>query len=118
MLLPVLTGAVYLLDGHPHYAALDEVLDSDLLTHLYGTSVRIVTTPQGDMFVTPGLRTDDETPQDTHDPIELAALHRHEGGIPLNGIQFAFDPNWLDTLSAPFMTNAFWRVWPYPWPPA
>lgn len=80
MLLPVLTGAVYLLDGHPHYAALDEVLDSDLLTHLYGTSVRVVTTPQGDMFVTPGLRTNDETPQDTHDPIELAALHRHEGG--------------------------------------
>ena len=80
MLLPVLTGAVYLLDGHPHYAALDEVLDSNLLTHLYGTRVRVVTTPQGDMFVTPGLRTDDETPQDTHDPIELAALHRHEGG--------------------------------------
>lgn len=80
MLLPVLTGAVYLLDGHPHYAALDEVLDSNLLTHLYGTSVRVVTTPQGDMFVTPSLRTDDETPQDTHDPIELAALHRHEGG--------------------------------------
>ena len=25
----------------------------------------------------------------------------------MNGIQFAFDPNWLDTLSAPFMTNAF-----------
>lgn len=80
MLLPVLTGAVYLLDGHPHYAALDEVLDSNLLTHLYGTSVRVVTTPQGDMFVTHGLQTDDETPQDTHDPIELAALHRHEGG--------------------------------------
>ena len=32
MLLPILTGAVYLLDGHPHYAAMDEVLDADLLT--------------------------------------------------------------------------------------
>ena len=37
MLLPILTGAVYLLDGHPHYADMHKVLDSDLLTHLYGT---------------------------------------------------------------------------------
>ena len=28
MLLPILTGAVYLLDGHPHYAGMNEVLDS------------------------------------------------------------------------------------------
>lgn len=53
MLLPILTGAVYLLDGHPHYADMHKVLDSDLLTHLYGTQVQVVTTPQGDMFVTP-----------------------------------------------------------------
>ena len=53
MLLPILTGAVYLLDGHPHYAKMNEVLDSKLLTHLYGTTVQVVTTPQGDMFVTP-----------------------------------------------------------------
>ena len=57
MLLPILTGAVYLLDGHPHYARMNEVLDSELLTHLYGTTVQVVTTPQGDMFVTPS---DDE----------------------------------------------------------
>lgn len=25
----------------------------------------------------------------------------------MNGVTFAFDPNWLDTLSAPFMANAF-----------
>lgn len=79
MLLPILTGAVYLLDGHPHYAALDEVLDSDLLTHLYGTSVRVVTTPQGDMFVTPGP--DGDGPgQDTHTPTEISGFHRHQGG--------------------------------------
>ncbi len=30
MLLPILTGAVYLLDGHPHYAKMNEVLDSKL----------------------------------------------------------------------------------------
>lgn len=59
MLLPILTGAVYLLDGHPHYADMHKVLDSDLLTHLYGTQVQVVTTPQGDMFVTP---TPDELP--------------------------------------------------------
>ena len=53
MLLPILTGAVYLLDGHPHYSGMSDVLDSDLLTHLYGTRIEIVTTPQGDMFVTP-----------------------------------------------------------------
>ena len=46
MLLPILTGAVYLLDGHPHFAKLNEVLDSKLLTHLYGTQVQVVTTPQ------------------------------------------------------------------------
>ena len=106
MLLPVLTGAVYLLDGHPHYAALDEVLDSDLLTHLYGTSVRIVTTPQGDMFVTPvsGRTTRRPRTPTTPSSWRRCTAMRED---PVNGIQFAFDPNWLDTLSAPFMTNAF-----------
>ena len=78
MLLHILTGAVYLLDGHPHYAAMDEVLDSDLLTHLYGTTVQVVTTPQGDMFVTPN---DHEQPQRTFDehPVEqIAAFHNHD----------------------------------------
>lgn len=77
MLLPILTGAVYLIDGHPHYADMHQVLDSDLLTHLYGTSVQVVTTPQGDMFVTPS---DDEPigqPIDTHSPSEVAELHHH-----------------------------------------
>ncbi len=52
VLLPILTGAVYLLDGHPHYSSMDNMLDSNLLTHLYGTTVEVITTPQGDMFVT------------------------------------------------------------------
>ena len=38
-LLSVLTGAVYLLDGHPHYGPIGDVVDEDLLTHLYGTRV-------------------------------------------------------------------------------
>jgi zinc/manganese transport system ATP-binding protein len=49
-LLPVLTDSVYLLDGHPHHAPIGEVVQDDLLTHLYGTPVRVVRTPQGDLF--------------------------------------------------------------------
>ena len=50
-LLPILTGAVYLLDGHPHFDTLDGVVDQDLLSHLYGTPVEVVHTPQGDLYV-------------------------------------------------------------------
>jgi zinc/manganese transport system ATP-binding protein len=49
-LLAVLNGAIYLLDGHPHYDSVDEIVDEDLLTHLYGTQVRVVRTAQGDLF--------------------------------------------------------------------
>ncbi len=77
MLLPILTGAVYLLDGHPHYADMRQVLDSKLLTHLYGTNVQVVTTPQGDMFVTPTPDEPDDGTQDMHTADELARMHRH-----------------------------------------
>jgi len=53
-LLPVLTDAVYLLDGHPHHASIGEVVTEDLLTHLYGTRVRVVRTAQGDLFTRSG----------------------------------------------------------------
>ena len=79
MLLPILSGAVYLLDGHPHYAPMNKVLDPDLLTHLYGTKVQVVTTPQGDMFVTPTPDELDTITPDVHKPEELAHLHEHEG---------------------------------------
>jgi zinc/manganese transport system ATP-binding protein len=49
-LLPVLTGAIYLLDGHPHYDAIGEVVDEALLSHLYGTRVSVVRTAHGDLF--------------------------------------------------------------------
>ena len=77
MLLPILTGAVYLLDGHPHYAGMNEVLDSKLLTHLYGTTVQVVTTPQGDMFVTPSEDEPDDMTVDAHAPEEIAQFHHH-----------------------------------------
>lgn len=50
-LLTILTGAIYLLDGHPHYDTVDGVVDATLLTHLYGTQVEVVHTPQGDLYV-------------------------------------------------------------------
>jgi zinc/manganese transport system ATP-binding protein len=53
-LLPVLTDAVYLLDGHPHHDPIDAVVNEQLLTHLYGTRVRVVRTPQGDLFTRGG----------------------------------------------------------------
>lgn len=80
MLLPILTGAVYLLDGHPHYADMGKVLDSDLLTHLYGTQVQVVTTPQGDMFVTPTPDEPDTQMQDMHTATEVAQMHHHDHG--------------------------------------
>ncbi len=49
-LLSILTGAVYLLDGHAHFDAIGDVVDEHLLTHLYGTSIRVVRTAQGDLF--------------------------------------------------------------------
>ena len=49
-LLPVLSDAVYLLDGHPHHDEIGEVVQEELLTHLYGTPVGVVRTAQGDLF--------------------------------------------------------------------
>ncbi len=49
-LLSILNGAIYLLDGHPHYDDVNDVVSEELLTHLYGTLIRVVRTPQGDFF--------------------------------------------------------------------
>ncbi len=49
-LLSILDGAIYLLDGHAHYGTVGEVVDSELLTHLYDTPVKVVRTAQGDLF--------------------------------------------------------------------
>ena len=53
-LLGELTGAVYLLDGHPHYGDVGAVVDTGLLSHLYGTPVKVVRTVQGDLFTRSG----------------------------------------------------------------
>ena len=49
-LLSILDGAIYLLDGHAHYGAIGDVVDSELLTHLYETPIKVVRTAQGDLF--------------------------------------------------------------------
>jgi zinc/manganese transport system ATP-binding protein len=49
-LLSILSGAVYLLDDHAHYGAIGDVVDSELLTHLYETPIKVVRTAQGDLF--------------------------------------------------------------------
>lgn len=50
-LLGILDGAIYLLDGHAHFDTMDEVVDEELLTHLYGTSIQVVHTPQGELYM-------------------------------------------------------------------
>lgn len=77
VLLPILTGAIYLLDGHPHYADMVSMLDSDLLTHLYGTKVEVITTPQGDMFVThnSAIEPSARKAHDTHSTEDAAQWH-------------------------------------------
>jgi zinc/manganese transport system ATP-binding protein len=50
-LLGVLDSAIYLLDGHAHFDTMDDVVDESLLSHLYGTSIQVVHTPQGDLFM-------------------------------------------------------------------
>ena len=50
-LLTMLDSAIYLLDGHPHYATMTDVVDDALLSHLYGTPIRVVHTPQGEMYM-------------------------------------------------------------------
>ena len=53
-LLSILNGAIYLLDGHAHYDSVDEIASEELLTHLYGTAIRVVKTAQGDLFTRSG----------------------------------------------------------------
>ena len=50
-LLGVLDSAIYLLDGHAHFDTMDEVVDERLLSHLYGTSIQVVHTPQGELYM-------------------------------------------------------------------
>lgn len=50
-LLAVLDSTIYLLDGHAHHAAIDQVVDSELLTHMYGTPIKVAHTLQGNLYM-------------------------------------------------------------------
>jgi zinc/manganese transport system ATP-binding protein len=50
-LLPILDSAIYLLDGHPHYAPIDDVVDDALLTHLYGIPIQVAHTLHGERYM-------------------------------------------------------------------
>jgi zinc/manganese transport system ATP-binding protein len=50
-LLDVLDGLLYILDGRPVAGSLDEVLESDVLSRMYATPVRVHHTPDGHRFV-------------------------------------------------------------------
>ncbi|MGD9621799.1 MAG: metal ABC transporter ATP-binding protein [Mycolicibacterium sp.] len=50
-LLAMLDSAIYLLDGHAHHAAIGQVVDSELLTHMYGTPIKVAHTLQGDLYM-------------------------------------------------------------------
>ena len=54
--------------------------DSNLLTHLYGTKVEIITTPQGDMFVThnSAMEPPSRTVHDEHLTKDAAQWHSPE----------------------------------------
>ena len=54
-------------------------MDSDLLTHLYGTEVEVVKTPQGDMFVRPDPAIERRRPH-LHTPLEAAEFHSDGAG--------------------------------------
>jgi zinc/manganese transport system ATP-binding protein len=50
-LLEVLDGIVYIADGVPRAGSVDEVLRSDLLSELYGTTVHVHQTADGHRYV-------------------------------------------------------------------
>ena len=50
-LLPILDSAIYILDQHPHYDKINDVVDDGLLTHLYGTPIQVAHTAQGALYM-------------------------------------------------------------------
>jgi zinc/manganese transport system ATP-binding protein len=54
-LLHILDSAIYLLDGHAHYALMDDVVDDALLSHLYGTPIQVAHTPHGEPYMRSAL---------------------------------------------------------------
>ncbi len=54
-LLPILDSAIYLLDGHAQYGPIDDVVDDELLSRLYGTPIQVARTPHGEPYMRSAL---------------------------------------------------------------
>ena len=50
-MLSIIDRVVYILDGHPRCGSIAEVVNADLLSHLYGTAIQVLRTPDGDLFI-------------------------------------------------------------------
>jgi zinc/manganese transport system ATP-binding protein len=50
-LFPVIDRVLYILDGRPRCGTVAEVVEAERLSRLYGTPVRVLRTPEGEMFV-------------------------------------------------------------------
>lgn len=101
VLLPILTGAIYLLDGHPHYSEISNVMDSKLLTHLYGTKVEVLKTPQGDMFVRPNAEVEPiKRHRHLHTTAEAAHFHESDADLPIDEALAGTDRGTADSGAA------------------
>jgi zinc/manganese transport system ATP-binding protein len=49
--LSVLHSAIYLLDGHPYYNTIDDVVEGRLLSDVYGTPIEVAHTSQGGLYM-------------------------------------------------------------------
>ncbi len=83
-LLGILDGAIYLLDGHAHFDSMDEVVNADLLSHLYGTS-------------------DSGRPHSAGRPLHAERL-MHTSIMSLGAL--GYQDNWWQILTSVFMRNA------------
>jgi zinc/manganese transport system ATP-binding protein len=49
--LSLLGSAIYLLDGHPHYDTIHDVVEEGLLSDVYGTPIEVAHTSQGGLYM-------------------------------------------------------------------
>jgi zinc/manganese transport system ATP-binding protein len=54
-LLPIVDSAIYLLDGRAHYAPIDDVVNAEVLTELYGTPMEVLRTSNDQRFTRSAL---------------------------------------------------------------
>jgi zinc/manganese transport system ATP-binding protein len=50
-MLSIVDRVLYILDGHPRCGSIAEVVNADLLSRLYGTTIHVLRTADGDLFI-------------------------------------------------------------------